>query len=83
MARPAGAAAAGLRGMAEDRTAGMWALVAAHAASRARRVSVAGVCGVAVRSAQVSGGWVTAGSSPAAEFVVCVTDSVSEQADFV
>jgi hypothetical protein len=64
--------------MAEDRTAGMWALVAAHAASRARPVSVADVCGVAVASAEVSGGWVTAGSNPGAEFVVCVTDLVSE-----
>jgi hypothetical protein len=55
--------------MAEDRTVGVWALVAAHAASRARRVSVADVCGVAVTSAQVSGGWVTAGGSPGPEFV--------------
>jgi hypothetical protein len=65
--------------MADDRTAHIWALVTAHAASRARQVSVADVCGVLLKSAQVSGGWITAGSSPAAEFVVCVTDSVSEQ----
>ena len=65
--------------MADDRAAGLWALVAAHAASRARRVSVADVCGVAVTSAEVSGGWVTAGSNPGSEIVVCVTDSVSEQ----
>lgn len=65
--------------MVEDRSAGMWALVAAHAASRAGRVSVVDVCGVAVTSARVSGGWVTAGSNPVQEFVVCVTDSVSEQ----
>jgi hypothetical protein len=79
MARAAGAAVSGLGAMAEDRTADMWALVVAHAASKAQPVSVADVCAVVVRSAQVSGGWVTAGSTPAAEFLVCVTDSLTEQ----
>lgn len=71
--------AAGPGEMAEDRPADMWALVVAHAATREGPVSVADVCGVAVTSARVSGGWVTAGSSPMPEFVVCVTDSLSEQ----
>jgi hypothetical protein len=76
MARPT---ASGLGAMPEDRTAEMWALVVSHAASKTRQVSVADVCAVVVKSARVTGGWIAAGSTPAAEFMVCVTDSVSEQ----
>ena len=37
------------------------------------------VCAVAVSSAQVSGAWVVAASSRGPDFVMCVTDQVSEQ----
>jgi hypothetical protein len=57
----------------------MWGLVAAHAAARDRRVSVVDVCAVAVSAAQASGGWVTAASSRGPDFVMSVTDPVSEQ----
>jgi hypothetical protein len=57
----------------------MWGLVAAHAAAHGRRVSVADVCAVAVSAAQVSGAWVTAASSRGPDFVMSVTDPVSEQ----
>jgi hypothetical protein len=66
--------------MTESRPAVAWGLVAAHAAAAGRRVSVADVCAVAVRSAEVSGAWVAAASGDQGpDFVICVTDSVSEQ----
>jgi ANTAR domain-containing protein len=57
----------------------MWALVAEYAAAAGRRVSVADVCAVAVRSAEVSGGWVAAAGGRGPDFVICVTDAVAEQ----
>ncbi len=57
----------------------LWGLVAAHAAGLGRHVSVADVCAVAVSCAQVTGGWVTAARGGGPEFVMCVTDPVSEQ----
>jgi len=57
----------------------LWGEVAAHAAGQGPRVSVADVCAVAVWCAQATGAWVTAASGPAPEFVMCVTDPVSEQ----
>jgi hypothetical protein len=57
----------------------LWGQVAAHAAGQGRRVSVADACAVAVPCAQVTGAWVTAASGPAPDFVMCVTDQVSEQ----
>ena len=44
-----------------------------------RRVAVDDVCAVAVSSARASGAWVAAASSRGPDFVMCVTDQVSEQ----
>jgi hypothetical protein len=57
----------------------LWVLVAAHAARLDRRVSPADVCAVAVECAQVTGAWVTAASGRGPDFIMCVTDPVSEQ----
>src|SRR5258708_17606030 len=65
--------------MPDGRPAAAWALVAGNAASVGRRVSVADVCAVAVRSAAVSGAWVAAAGGRGPDFVICVTDPVSEQ----
>jgi hypothetical protein len=62
-----------------DRAAAVWGLVAEHAAAAGRRVSVADVCAVAVRSAGVSGAWVAAAGGQGPDFVICVTDPVCEQ----
>jgi hypothetical protein len=65
--------------MTQSRSEVLWGLVAEHAAAAGRRVSVADVCAVAVRSAQVSGGWVTASSAGGPDFVLCVTDPAGEE----
>lgn len=65
--------------MTAGRPGVVWGLVAAHAATAGRRVSVADVCAVAVGSAQVSGAWVTAASDGGPDFVISVTDPVCEQ----
>jgi hypothetical protein len=57
----------------------LWGLIAAHAAGHGRRVSVADVCAVAVSCVQVTGAWVTAMSDRGPDFVMSVTDLVSEQ----
>jgi len=57
----------------------LWGLVAAHATAHERPVSVADVCAVAVSAAAASGSWVTAASSRGPDFVMHVTDPVSEQ----
>lgn len=57
----------------------LWGLVAAQSAEHPRRVSVADVCAVAVSCAQITGAWVAAASGLAPDFVMCVTDPVSEQ----
>jgi ANTAR domain len=65
--------------MIDSRAAVVWSLVAGHAAAAGRRVSVADVCAVAVRSAQVSGAWVIASGDREPDFVISVTDPVCEQ----
>jgi hypothetical protein len=65
--------------MTQSRSAVVWELVAEHAAAAGRRVSVADVCGVAVRAAQVSGAWITASSDGGPDFVLCVTNPAGEQ----
>ena len=65
--------------MADSRAAALWGQVAAHAAARGHRVSVADVCAVAVRSAELAGGWLAAARGGDPDFVVCVTSLVSEQ----
>jgi hypothetical protein len=57
----------------------LWGQVAAHAAGQGRRASVADACAVAVLRAQVKRAWVTLASGPAPDFVMYVTDPVSEQ----
>jgi ANTAR domain len=57
----------------------MWAQVAEHAAAQGRPVSVADVCAVAVSSAQLGGGWLAAARGGGPDFVMCVTDPVSER----
>lgn len=64
--------------MADSRAAVLWGLVAAHAGAAGGRVTVADVCAVAVSVAQASGGWVAAASGRGPDFVMCVTDLVSE-----
>lgn len=65
--------------MSDAPRAAIWGLVAAHAAAQGRRVSVADVCAVAVPSVQVNGAWVTAGGSGGLDFVMGVSDLVSDQ----
>ena len=63
----------------DSRRMAVWDLVAAHAAARGKRVTVADVCAVAVSSAQVSGAWVIAASGGEPDFVMSVSDPVSER----
>jgi hypothetical protein len=65
--------------MTDSRAAVLWGLIAEHAAAADRRVAVADVCAVAVSSAQATGAWVAAASSRGPDFVLHVTDRVSEQ----
>ena len=65
--------------MSVSRAMLLWGLIAEHAAVEGRRVTVADVCAVAVSSAQASGAWVAAASSRGPDFVLSVTDRVSEQ----
>ena len=65
--------------MSVSRATVLWGLIAEHAAAGGRRVAVGDVCAVAVSSAQASGAWVAAASSRGADFVLSVTDPVSEQ----
>lgn len=65
--------------MSDSRRVAIWDLVATHAAARGQRVSIADVCAVAVSSAQVSGAWVIAASGSGPDFVMCVSDPVSER----
>ena len=65
--------------MTNSRTLIVWGQVAAHAAAHGRRVSVADVCAVAVSSARLSGAWLAAARNGEPDFVMCVTDPVSEQ----
>jgi len=65
--------------MTSSRAPAVWAQVAAHAAAQGQRPSVADVCAVAVSSAQLSGSWVVAARGGDPDFVMSVTDPVSEQ----
>jgi len=65
--------------MTERRAEVVWGRLAEHAAAAGRRVSVADVCAVAVQSAQLTGAWVTAARDGGPDFVLCVTDPVSER----
>jgi ANTAR domain len=65
--------------MTDGRAAALWGQVAAHAAGHGRRVSVADVCAVAVSLAQLGGAWLVAARGADPDFLVCVTDPVSEQ----
>ena len=65
--------------MTDSQALAVWAQVAAHAAAHGQRPSVADVCAVAVSSAQLSGSWVVAARGTDPDFVMCVTDPVSEQ----
>jgi hypothetical protein len=65
--------------MTDSRAVAVWGWVAAHAAADGRRPSVEDVCAVAVSSAQLGGAWVVAARGGDPDFVMCVTDPVSEQ----
>jgi ANTAR domain len=65
--------------MTNSRAEVVWGQLAAHAAGHGWRVSVVDVCAVAVRSAQLSGAWLAAARNGEPDFVMCVTDLVSEQ----
>jgi hypothetical protein len=65
--------------MADRRAVAVWARVAAHAAAHDQHVSVADVVAVAVSSARLSGGWLAAARDGGPDFVMCVTDPVSER----
>ena len=65
--------------MTDSRAVLVWGQVAARAAVRGQRPSVADVCAVAVSSAQLSGAWVVAARGGDPDFVMCVTGPVSEQ----
>jgi hypothetical protein len=65
--------------MTDRRAVVVWAQVAARAAVHGKRPSVADVCAVAVSSAQLSGSWVVAARGGDPDFVMSVTDPVSEQ----
>jgi hypothetical protein len=62
-----------------DRRLEMWGELAAHAATRGARVSVADVCAVAAGSGQLSGAWVAAARNEELEFLMCTTDPVCER----
>jgi hypothetical protein len=63
----------------DSRALVVWGQVAAHAAAHGHRASVADVCAVAVSSARLGGAWVVAARGGDPDFVMCVTDLVSEQ----
>ena len=65
--------------MTARRPSVLWGMIAEHAAAAGRRVMVDDVCAVAVSSAGASGAWVVAASSRGPDFVMCVTDQISEQ----
>ena len=65
--------------MSGSRATILWGLIAEHTGAAGRRVAAADVCAIVVSSAQVSGAWVAAASSRGPDFVMCVTDPVSER----
>jgi hypothetical protein len=62
-----------------DRRLELWGELAAHAAARGARVSVADLCTVAAGSGQLSGAWVAAARNQEPEFVMCATDPICER----
>jgi ANTAR domain/GAF domain len=65
--------------MTDSRAVAVWGQVAAHAAAHGRRVSVVDVCAIAVGAARLGGGWLAAARGGEPDFVMCVTDLISEQ----
>jgi hypothetical protein len=65
--------------MTDHRAVVVWGRLAAHAAAHGHQVSVADVCAVAVSSAGLSGAWAVAARGGGPDFVMCVTDPVSER----
>ena len=57
----------------------MWGELAAHAAARGARASVADVCAVAAGSGQLSGAWVAAARNAEPDFVMYVSDPACEK----
>jgi ANTAR domain len=64
--------------MPDGRHTVLWGLVVARAARHGRPASAGDVCEVAVASGRVSGGWVTAAGGMGHDFLMHVTDPVSE-----
>jgi hypothetical protein len=62
-----------------DRRLEIWGELAAQAAGRGSRASVADVCAVAAGSGQLSGAWVVAARDEEPEFLMCTTDPVCER----
>jgi hypothetical protein len=65
--------------MTASRSEVVWAQVAAHAAARGARASVADVCAVAAGVIQPGGAWVDAARNGEPDFVIFVTDPVCER----
>jgi ANTAR domain/GAF domain len=65
--------------MTDGRGARIWAHIAGHAASRGADMSVADVCGGAMRALAITGAWVTAGEPGGSSHFICVTGAASEQ----
>jgi hypothetical protein len=64
--------------MPDSRHTVLWGLVVARAARHGRPASAGDVCEVAVTAARVNGGWVTVAGGPGPDFLMHVTDPVSE-----
>ena len=65
--------------MTVSRSEVVWGQLAAQAAARGARVSVADVCAVAVGSVQLDGAWVAAARNGEPDFLMFVTDPVCER----
>ena len=68
--RPRGFPAGPNASMTDSRAEAVWGQVATHAAAYGRRVSLADVCAVAVKSAQLAGGWLAAARGSDPDFVM-------------
>ena len=65
--------------MTDRRTVVVWGQLAEHAAAHGGRASIADVCAVGIRAAQLSGAWLAVARDGEPDFVMCATDLVSEQ----
>src|SRR6266702_3256350 len=65
--------------MTVSRSARVWGLVAAEAASRGREMSAADACVAAVEAVEVTGAWLSAADGAEMGHLLRVTDEVSEQ----